>query len=520
VQTTRLSSRIWLGLALGLAATASSLSLAHAKDIVWARYGDIDTLDPHRATSTLSLQVWGLVYDTLLATDATGAPVPNLAKSWEVSSDGLQYTFKLASGVKCHDGTELDANDVKYTVDRAFDAAKSSVTKASWGPITKTEVVDPLTVRLTLETPFVAMIPFLADSFSSIICDSNAGKDGFGSTVAIGSGPWSLESWNKGDRIVLDRNSEYVNHGKLADNPGAPYMDRLIVKVVPEPQTRLAGLRTGEIHVAEPPLDDVQTLKDSGELDVVSAENTGQNVFWEFSVHRAPFNDERVRAAVAHATDVQTALTLIYGDLSIPEQCPISRGVFGNDQEFCAAHRAQYDPEKARQLLKEAGGWGADNPLEVNMLVWTGGKRDRLAEVFQAQLAEVGIKANIQIMDIGTMNARVRQENETATGIGSMDMMTWSWYDPDILYALWHSPGAYRGYTSPELDAMLEKTRVLSDPAERKAAVQAVMAYLLDKSIHVPLYTPGWEWVFAVRPEVEGFKVAPFVYPSFNDVKF
>lgn len=514
--TAILLQRLGLSLVLGCAAAIP----AAAKDIVWARYGDIDTLDPHRATSTLSLQVWGLIYDTLLATDASGAPVANLAKSWEVSGDGLTYTFTLADGVMCHDGTPLDANDVKYTVDRAFDAANPSVTQASWGPITGAEVVDPLTVRLTLSSPFVALVPFLADSFSAIICDSNEGQEGFGTTVAIGSGPWKLDSWTKGDRIVLDRNPNYVNHGKLAENPGAPYMDRLIVTTVPEAQTRLAGLQTGEIHVAEPPLDDVETLRQSGEMDIVIAENTGQNVFWEFSVHRPPFDDQRVRQAVAHATDVETALMLIYGDLSMPEQCPISRGVFGNDQDFCAQHRAQYDPDKARALLAEAGGWGPDNPLEVNLLVWTGGKRDRLAEVFQAQLAEVGIKANIEIMDIGTMNARVRQENETATGIGSMDMMTWSWYDPDILYALWHSPGAYRGYTSPELDAMLEKTRVLADPAEREAAVRDVMAYLLDRSIHVPLYTPGWEWVFAVRPEVEGFKVAPFVYPIFNDVRF
>jgi peptide/nickel transport system substrate-binding protein len=154
------------------------------------------------------------------------------------------------------------------------------------------------------------------------------------------------------------------------------------------------------------------------------------------------------------------------------------------------------------------------------MLVWTGGKRDKLAEVFQSQLADAGIKANIQMMDIGTMNARVRQENETPTGIGSMDMMTWSWFDPDILYALWHSPGAYRGFTSPELDAMLDKTRVISDPAQREKAVDDVMAYLLDHGVHIPLYTPGWEWVFAVRPDVQGFHVAPFVYPIFNDVKF
>ncbi len=508
----------WGGSLLATAALLAAATGASADEIVWARYGDIDTMDPHRATSTLSLQVWSLVFDTLLAVDATGAPVPHVAESWEVNGAGTEYTFHLQDGVVCHDGTPLDATDVAYTVNRAFDSANPSVTQASWGPVTGVEVIDPLTVKFMLSAPFVALIPFLADSFSSIICDSNEGVEGFGTTAAIGSGPWSFVSWTRGDRIVLAAHDAYQNFGKLAENPGRPHEDGLVITVVPEPQTRLAGLLTGEIDIAEPPLDDVPTFETSGELRIVIAENTGQNVFWEFSIHRPPFNDVRVRQAVAHATDVQTALSLVYGNLSIPEACPISRGVFGNNQEFCLAHGQQYDPDRARALLADAG-YGPANPLTVSMLVWTGGNRDRLAEVFQAQMADVGITAEIEMMDIGTMNARVRQENETPTGRGTFDMMTWSWYDPDILYALWHSPGAYRGYTSPELDGLLERTRVLTDPAEREAAVQAVMAYLLEKAIHVPLYTPGWEWVFAVRPEVEGFFVAPFVYPVFSDIR-
>jgi peptide/nickel transport system substrate-binding protein len=295
-------------------------------------------------------------------------------------------------------------------------------------------------------------------------------------------------------------------------------MERLTITTVPEPQARLAGLKTGSIHIAEPPLDDVPALQESKELGIVIAENTGQNVFWEFAAHRPPFNDVRARKAIAYGTDPATAIDIVYGGLSMRERCPISRGVFGNDQEFCAKHGQDYDPEQAKALLAELG-YGPDKPLEVIMIGWTGGKRDKLMEVFQAQLAEIGVNAKIEIMDIGTMNARVRQENENKEGIGTFDMMTWSWYDPDILYALWHSPGAYRGYTSPELDAMLERTRVEVDEQKRLEAVQAVMAYLLENAIHVPLYTPGWEWVFAVRPEVQGFKVAPFVYPMFNDVK-
>ena len=503
---------------LFVSATQLFTSTSYSDDIVWARYGDIDSLDPHKATSTLSLQVWSLIYDTLLATDATGAPGPHIAKSWNVNEAGTEYTFFLQDGVMCHDGSPLDANDVKYTVDLALSEDSPSLTKSSWGPISSVEVIDALTVKFELESAFVAMVPFLADSFSSIICDSNSEVEGFGTNSAVGSGPWKLESWSKGDKIVLSKNANYKNFGKLATNPGAPYEDGLIISVVPEPQARLAALKTGEVHIAEPPFDDVPMLKESGELAIVVAENTGQNVFWEFATSRLPFSDKRARLAVGYATDPAMAIELIYGDLSLPEACPVSRGVFGNDQEVCKQYRPDYNPDKAIELLAEMG-YGPDNPLETTMVVWTGGNRQKLAEVFQSQLAQVNIKADIEIMDIGSMNARVRQENEKTEGKASMDMMTWSWYDPDILYALWHSPGAYRGYNTPELDKMLEDTRTLTDPEQRKAKVQEVFKHLLENGVHIPLYTPGWEWVFAVRPEVNGFKVAPFVYPIFNDIK-
>jgi peptide/nickel transport system substrate-binding protein len=199
--------------------------------------------------------------------------------------------------------------------------------------------------------------------------------------------------------------------------------------------------------------------------------------------------------------------------------CPVSRGVFGNDQAFCKQFGYEYDPEKAKALLEEMG-YGSDKPMETTMFVWTGGNRHKLAEIFQAQLAQVNINAAIEIMDIGTMNARVKEQNESPddTSPGTFDMMTWGWYDPDILYALWHSPGAYSGFQTPELDAMLEKTRTTIDPDERLTAVQDVIQYLMENAVHIGLYTPGWEWVFATRPEVSGFKVGAFLHPMFQDV--
>lgn len=507
---------VFPGIALTAALTLGATT-ATAQDLVWARYGDIDSLDPHRATSTLSMQVWDQIYDTLLAFDMEGSPGPNMAESWEVSEDGLEYSFKLQDGIMCHDGTAFDANDVKFTIDRAF-GETPSLTKTSWGPISSVTVEDPLTVNITLESTFGAFLPFLADSFSSMVCDSNT-ADTFGSTTAIGTGPFVLDEWVKGSEVSLSKNPDYVNFGRPYENKGAPHIDRLLVRTVPEAQTRLAALRTGEVHIAEPPFDDVAAIKEAGELDIIVAENTGQDVFWEFTVSRPPFDDIRARQAVAYATDPQMAIDIIYGGLTNREWCPVARGVFGNDQEFCKQYGYEYDPEKAKELLAEIG-YGPDNPMQTTMFVWTGGNRHKLAEIFQSQLAQVGIDAAIEIMDIGTMNARVKEQNESPDdpSPGTFDMMTWSWYDPDILYQLWHSPGAYSGYQSPELDAMLQETRTTIEPEARLEKVQAVIKYLMENAIHIGLYSPGWEWVFAVRPGVEGFKVGPFLHPSFLDV--
>src|SRR5690606_28557757 len=132
---------------------------------------------------------------------------------------------------------------------------------------------------------------------------------------------------------------------------------------------------------------------------------------------------------------------------------------------------------------------------------------------------QVGIEAKIEVMDIGTLNARVKQENNTKTGPGFMDLMGWTWFDPDLLYLLWHSPGAYDGYTSPDLDKLLEATRTTVDPKKRTEIVHEVFKILLTKAVHVPVYSPGWNWLYAVSAKHPGFKVGPFDRPLFSAMK-
>lgn len=505
--------------AVGVAGLLTITAGAHAGEVVWARDGDIDSLDPHRATSTLSRQLWYQIYDSLLEFNEQGQPIPNLAREWTVSEDGMEVVFSLNEGIKCHDGTAFNADDVKWTADRAIFSDNPSLTKASWGPVTNVEKIDDLTVRFTLSKPFGAFVPFMADQFTSMLCDSNADNDEFGVSSAVGTGPWKLESWTKGSQIVLAANQDYRNFGRPVDNPGAPLSEKLIVRTMPEGQTRVAGLQTGELQVIVPPIQEVESLKADSGVELHIAQSTGQNMFLEFSAHRPPFNDARARRAVSHALDKDLALDIVFGGLVEREYCPVSTGVLGNDHEFCGQYDQDYDPDKARELLAELG-YGPDNPMPMVMATWTGDSREKVLQVFQNQLKQVGIEASIEVMDIGTLNARVKTENNKTEGPGFMDLMGWTWFDPDVLYLLWHSPGAYEGYTHSELDELLDSTRTTVDVDARRDVVQQVFRHLLTEAVHVPVYTPGWLWMYAVSADAPGFKVGPFNRPLFNAVKY
>lgn len=504
----------------GLLQAGDAVAETKSKDIIWARYGDSDTIDPHKATSTLSLQVYKQVYEGLLNFDMDGNLTPGLAKEWQVNKDGSEIVFKLQRGVKCHDGVEFTAEDVKYTAERAINPETGNPTRSAWGPLKGVDVIDPYTVKFTFETPFGPFLSFAADGFSSMICKSGGEK--YGDQLGnhpVGTGPWKFVSWTKGDQIVLERNEDYKNFGRPTANPGAPYAKRLIVKTIPEPQTRLAAVKTGGVTFAEPPLEEIAAIKKDKRFQLHVAKSTGQHQFLEFTTARPPFNEKWAREAVAYAINVPMMLDIVFGDLVSFEPCAVAQGVFGNDRKWCEPFSTgnKYDPAKAIKILAEHG-YDTDNPLEIVMMSYTGGNRDKTLQVLQQQLAAVGINASIEMMDIGTLNARVKTENNTKEGPGTMDSMGWSWYDPDIMYQLWHSPGWVDGYHNAELDKLLEASRTTVEPKARMNVVKEVQKKLFEDFALIPLYTPAWEWIYVSKADVKGFVYAPFNYPMFADV--
>ncbi|MGD1704918.1 ABC transporter substrate-binding protein [Dapis sp. BLCC M229] len=488
--------------------------------LVWARYRDSDTLDPHKSTSPLSRQIIDQIYDTLLAFDDQGKIQPNLAKEWSVNDNGKEYTFKLNENVKCHDGTTFDANAIKFTIDRAIDPETENYTKDSWGPIETVEVVDDLTVKVKMTEAFSPFPRFLADPYSSMICPSaiKTYNNKFGIDGVIGTGPFQFVEWTQGEQLVLKANPNYKNHGRPVENSGTPYIKKLVIKTMPEVESRLAALKSGEVHLIEPQITEVYNIKQDSNLKVYTAENTGQIVFFEFVTSRPPFNEKKARQAIAYGIDPKKATEEVFAGLAKPSECAIADVMFPNDEKLCSEFSIKPDQEEAKTLLSELG-YSEDKPLEVTLLTWKGGNREKILENFQTQLEEVGIKANLETMDIGSLNARIKQENSQAEGNGVIDMMGWSWYDPDFLYTLWNSPSWMGGYHSDELDNLLVEMRTATNSNERQEKVLEVQKYLLDNAVMVPLYSPGWMWNYVSNSDVEGFKIGVFNRPQFNDVK-
>jgi peptide/nickel transport system substrate-binding protein len=485
--------------------------------LIYARDGDADSLDPQKTTTTLSWQVQGQLYESLVAFDAEGVIVPNLAQAWEISDDGLEYTFSLQEGITFHDGTPLNAEAVKFTFDRFIAEETGNPSKASIGPLTSTEVVDEFTVKMIFESPFAPLLSFLTDPFAGIISPTavEAASDDFGN-APVGSGPFKFNEWVKGDRIVLDRFEEYTGFHPMYQHEGPAYLEQVIYRTMPEEQARLAALETGEVNMAEPPLEEVVRLQGDSNFTVNIAPNTGQLVFFEFAVHRAPFDDARVRRAVGFGVDPAALVSIGLNDLVQTTQCTVGPGILGGDSAVCGTAGFTFDPEQAKALLAEAG-YG-DAPLPVTLATWTGGNREDVAQLIQNQLNQVGFEVKLETMDIGSLNARVKAENATAEGDGFFDMMGWAWFDPDILYALFHSPGWVDGFSSPELDVMLEAQREITDRDERLAKIDEIQQYILEQGAMVPLFSPGWNWILASPTSVQGFQFAPFNRALLYDV--
>jgi len=476
-------------LALGLSACATDEPGATSESnepavLIAAIGGEPDQLDPHKTSSYFSFQVLENVYDTLVEPDDNLEMVPALAESWEISDDLLTWTFNLREGVTFHDGSDFTADDVVYSYRRIIDEALNP----SWrfGAVTDIQAADDYTVVITVGSPSPNLLANLGGYKGLAIVNEPNIASGDVVTNPVGTGPFMMEKNVSRSYIKLAANPDYWG--------GAPALDGVEFRFISDGSTALTALRNGEIHWT----DSIQPQDVAGlaSEDGIVLGKLGSSDYWYLAMNqaRAPWNDVRVRQAVAYAVnreDITTAAML--GNATVNQLAiPLSSSWATDYSPFTT------DLVKAKALMAEAGVSSAT----MNLMVSSDYPETvAAAQVISAQLAEIGITVEITTLDFSTWLA------EQAAGNFDMLMMGWLGnIDPDDFYfAQHHSTGWANAqkYNNPEVDALLEAGQVETDAEARKQYYADAARIIADEVSYLYLYNP--DVVQAWGADVSGY---------------
>src|SRR5690625_2383438 len=296
-----------------------------ADEIVFAPNTDAQNLDPHVLNDNTSMQVSKMIYSALLKYDENNDIVGDVAEDWEVSDDGLEWTFYLRDGVTFHDGAKLDAEAVKKNFERVLDENNALVHRAYFEMITDIEVIDDLTIVFKTDEPFAPFEAHMSVTGAGII--SPNAIDEFGNDLGqnvdsiIGSGPYKIVEWNKDEQMVLERFDDY--HGDT------PPTKRIVYKPILEDSTRLIALETGEVDVIQGiPANELERLESLDNV-VVSSEIGNGNRFFRFDTSKAPLDDPLVRQAISYAVDRNAIVDNLFPGAAQVATSAITSSVWG-----------------------------------------------------------------------------------------------------------------------------------------------------------------------------------------------
>jgi peptide/nickel transport system substrate-binding protein len=444
------------------------------------------TLDSQQISDYNSHRAAYGLYDMLLRfKDESTEVEPGLAESWEISDDGLAYTLHLRQGVKFHDGTDFNAEVVKFNIERQIDpnhpyhdTGEFPYAEFTWGMVDKVEVVDGYTVKITLKELFAPFLNHLAmhpAAMASPEAIKQYGRDY--SSHPVGTGPFKFVSWTPGVEVVLEKNPDYWR--------GAPHVDRVIYRPIIEDQSRLTELEAEGVNfIVNIPPDDLPRLREDARFTIV--EQPGMHTWWvAFNHTKPPFNDVRVRQAMNYAVNKKAIVDNLLkgtGTLAINPLPPVVWSYTDDIQRY------DYDPEKAKQLLAEAGypdgftcsfwvpesGSGMQQPVAMGTAI-------------QADLKAVGVDCQIQTFEWGSYLEKVIVPPDKA----EFDLFEMSWIgdngDPDNhLYILlsgeqWPPAGYDMGfYKNDKLDPILKEARTTLDRAKRTELYQQAQKLIAE----------------------------------------
>ena len=468
-------------------------------------YLEASTMDPHLSGSKVDRQIYHNIYEPLLTLDVKLGIKPGLAESWQQVEPKI-LVLKLRKGVKFQDGTDFNAEVVRFNFNRMKTEPKS-VRKGEVASIESVDVVDPYTVKLNLRRPDAALLATLTDRAGMMVSPKvvqERGAELERNAKGAGTGPFEFVEWVKDDHLLIKRNESYWN------KQGGPYLDRVRYRPIPDDTVKLQSLQAGEIDVIDyvQPRDvaAVRADKNLVELDVPSLAAFS----YQLNQTRPPFNVKSLRQAVAYAIDLDQIVKAVWLNVGVPANGPVPPTSWAYDKSIPPIKR---DLAKAKAKLAE-GGKPSGFPFTITTANIPINVQE--AEVIQAQLAEVGIQAKIKLVDAATQLSDGNSKN--------FDMISYQWSgrpDPDgNTYQFFKTtPGIslnWSGISNPQIDALLDKTREVSSQAERKKLFSELTKILQDELPMVYIVHPIEPKAFSLR--VQGYEPVPDGMMRFRSV--
>ncbi len=449
-------------------------------------------LDPHKTSLTAAWHVIEHVYETLVTTDETLAPLPGLAESWEVSDDGISYTFALRQGVTFHNGRAFVADDVKYSYERILDPATASPVVDELSSIDTIEVVDDATVKINLKAADSSFLAKLMGGSIAIVPKEVVEENGDLMQVMVGTGPFKFAEYVPNTEVTLERNAEYW------DAP-LPYLDGLFIQVIPDNTARTTALVQGTVDIIEyAPVQDLTIFEDDESIDVTGKENTNIR-YMGVNVTREPFDKIEVRQAMAMVIDRQPIVDAAVFGAGTPTNVIFPPTYWaGIESEI-----PPVDIEGAKALLEKAG---VGDGFSCKIQSWAQYPfLSNAAIVIQEQLRQIGIEAEVDLQENAVLLENYFSGNWDLSVTG-----TSAYVDPnDVIQSNFGTDQASNGmgYSNPEVDQLIADGIATTDQDARAEIYGEIQRILLEDLPWINLFIA--DQYEAMKSYVKGYVHIP-----------
>jgi len=458
---------------------------------------DPDTIDLHQTSNSVSSTIFNWLYEALVYQDLENTYKPLLAESWAVSSDQRSITFKLRSGIKFTDGSAFNSDAVKFTFERLQRLGSKSPIFETFKNVTSMDAPDPLTFKLNMKDPFAPIFHDLATSYAGILSPSavKAANDNIGRS-AVGTASYKLKEWRTGQEIVLERNPDYDHAPSFYSNRGAPYVQEIHYKVIPEPSSQAAALDAGEIDVLGLDATQLPRFADDARFKTYDSFAFGLT-YLGFDAARPPFDNPKLRAALAQAVNKDEIVQVVFENkLAKAQCCPIAESIQGYDDKL-KSFELKYDPAKAKAGLDALGyKAGADGvrttpdgkPFKPQLYTTNSSTHGKISTLLQAQFKAVGVDMQVKALESGALLAATPKAEH------DLYLNGYSWNEPDM-FSLFLSCDRVKSsnrvlYCNPDLEKLIVGGRTELDQAKRMQVYFDAQKLVMQEAPWQPLYMP------------------------------